>query len=140
MKVWDEAFCEDKAAGSSTACIITLHKDNMLHAVNIGDSGFMVIGQAAAIYRSPIQQHSFNFPYQLGNCANCGKPPQAQVIKVAVEAGDVIVAGTDGLFGNFSESQISETVVTGIKRGLHPEDDLGKWCNELTTFPWIERS
>ncbi|KAE8671770.1 putative protein phosphatase 2C 55 [Hibiscus syriacus] len=122
MKVLDEAFAKTQAAGSSTACIITLHEDNMLHAVNMGDSGFMVIRQGAAIYRSPIQLHSFNFPYQLGNGANYGKPLQAQVMKVAVEAGDVIVAGTDGLFDNLTENQISETAVTGIERGLHPED------------------
>ncbi|XP_039014625.1 probable protein phosphatase 2C 80 [Hibiscus syriacus] len=97
MKVLDEAFAKMKAVGCSRACIISLHKDKMLHAVKMGDSGFMVIGQGAAIYRS-------------------------LVIKVVVQAGDVIVAGTDGLFDNLSESQISETAVTGIERGLHPED------------------
>ncbi|KAE8728018.1 putative protein phosphatase 2C 55 [Hibiscus syriacus] len=107
MKVLDEAFAKTKAAGSLTACVITLHED-MLHAVNMGDSAFMVIRQGAAVYRSPIQQRSFNFPYQLGSC---DKPPQAQVMKVAVEAGDVIVAGTDGLFDNLSETQILESVV-----------------------------
>ncbi|KAL4341853.1 hypothetical protein GQ457_08G032260 [Hibiscus cannabinus] len=122
MKVLDEASVKTRAAGSSTACIITLHKDNMLHAVNMGDSGFMVIRQGAAVYKSPIQQHSFNHPYQLGNCANCDKPRQAQVMKLAVEAGDVIIAGTDGLFDNLSESQILETAATGMAQGLHPED------------------
>ncbi|GMI95523.1 hypothetical protein like AT4G16580 [Hibiscus trionum] len=122
MKVLDEASVKTKAAGSSTACIITLHKDNMLHAVNMGDSGFMVIRGGAAVYKSPIQQHSFNAPYQLGNGAKCDKPRKAQVIKFAVEEGDVIIAGTDGLFDNLSESQILETAAKGIEQGLHPED------------------
>ncbi|XWS61592.1 hypothetical protein CRYUN_Cryun07bG0138900 [Craigia yunnanensis] len=122
MKVLNEAFRKTEAEGSSTACIITLNEGTMLHAVNMGDSGFMLIRQGAAIYKSPIQQHSFNFPYQLGNSAKSNKPWQAQVIKLAVEPGDVIIAGTDGLFDNLSESQILETAATGIERGLHPEE------------------
>lgn len=51
----------------------------MLHAVNMGDSGFMLIRQGVAIYKSPIQQHYFNCPYQLGNSANSNKPWQSQV-------------------------------------------------------------
>ncbi|XVE58091.1 hypothetical protein DITRI_Ditri04bG0142600 [Diplodiscus trichospermus] len=122
MKVLNEAFRKTKAEGSSTACIITLQEGNILHAVNMGDSGFMLIRQGAAIYKSPIQQHSFNFPYQLGNCANSNKPWQAQVIQLAVEPGDVIIAGSDGLFDNLSESQILETAAAGIEPGLHPEE------------------
>ncbi|XVF12943.1 hypothetical protein REPUB_Repub08aG0163700 [Reevesia pubescens] len=94
----------------------------MLHAVNMGDSGFMLIRQGVAIYQTPIQQHSFNYPYQLGNSANSNKPWQAQVIKLAVEPGDVIIAGTDGLFDNLSERQILEAAATGIEQGLHPEE------------------
>ncbi|XVF53104.1 hypothetical protein PTKIN_Ptkin05aG0072800 [Pterospermum kingtungense] len=122
MKVLDEAYTKTKAEGSSTACIITLQKDSKLNAVNLGDSGFMVMRQGAVIYRSPTQQYSFNTPYQLGNYANSDKPWQGQVIKLAVEAGDVVVAGTDGLFDNLSESRILEVAATGIKQGLHPEE------------------
>lgn len=38
----------------------------MLHAANLGDSGFMVIRGDQVVYKSPAQQHSFNFPFQLG--------------------------------------------------------------------------
>ncbi|XVF51290.1 hypothetical protein PTKIN_Ptkin04bG0173100 [Pterospermum kingtungense] len=122
MKVLTQAFRMTIAQGSSTACIITLQEDNMLNAVNMGDSGFMLIRQGVSIYKSPIQQHYFNCPYQLGNSANSSKPWQAQVIKLAVEPGDVIIAGSDGLFDNLSESQILETAATGIEQGLHPEE------------------
>ncbi|KAK6274563.1 hypothetical protein POUND7_004272 [Theobroma cacao] len=122
MEVLNEAFRKTKAEGSSTVCIITLQEDNILHAVNMGDSGFMLIRQGAAVYKSPIQQHSFNYPYQLGNSANSDKPWQAQVIKLAVEPGDVIIAGTDGLFDNLSESLILEAAAAGIELGLDPEE------------------
>ncbi|MBA0853085.1 hypothetical protein Goshw_013273 [Gossypium schwendimanii] len=110
MKVLDEAFSKTKAQGSSTACIITLQE------------GFMVIRRGEIIYKSPIQLESFNFPYQLGNSANCAKPRQAQVIKVRVEAGDVIIAGTDGLFDNLFELQILATASKGIEQDLGAEE------------------
>lgn len=94
----------------------------MLHAVNLGDSGFMVIRKGAVIYRSPIQQYVFNHPYQLGNYADSDKPWQGQVIELAIEAGDVVVAGTDGLFDNLSENQILEVAVTGTEQGLQAEE------------------
>lgn len=39
----------------------------MLHSANLGDSGFMVIRGGKLIFESPSQQHSFNFPYQIGS-------------------------------------------------------------------------
>ncbi|OMO79820.1 phosphatase 2C (PP2C)-like protein [Corchorus capsularis] len=123
MTVLSEAYSKTKALGSSTACIITLKDDNMLHAVNMGDSGFMLIRGGVVIYKSPIQQHSFNFPYQLGySSGNADRPSQAEVIKLGVEPGDVIIAGTDGLFDNLSEDQILEAAARGIEQGLDPED------------------
>lgn len=36
-----------------------------LHAINLGDSGFIVVRDGCTIFRSPVQQHDFNFTYQL---------------------------------------------------------------------------
>ncbi|XP_057505979.1 probable protein phosphatase 2C 55 [Actinidia eriantha] len=41
MIVLNQAFLNTEARGSSTACILTL-TGNMLHAANIGDSGFVL--------------------------------------------------------------------------------------------------
>ena len=51
--------------GSCTACILML-EGAKLHAANLGDSGFMVIRKNRIVFKSPQQQHQFNFPYQLG--------------------------------------------------------------------------
>jgi serine/threonine protein phosphatase PrpC len=40
-RVLNEAFLNTEAEGSSTACIAML-KDNILHSVNVGDSGFCI--------------------------------------------------------------------------------------------------
>lgn len=37
----------------------------MLHAANLGDSGFLVLRDGDVVFRSRPQQHSFNFPFQL---------------------------------------------------------------------------
>jgi protein phosphatase PTC7 len=99
-KVLEEAFLSTKAKGSSTACILTLNKCGYLHAFNVGDSGFMIFRNKKLMYKSPVQQHNFNCPYQLGNHKNSYRPCSATEVKVEVVPGDIIVLGTDGLMDN----------------------------------------
>ncbi|XP_059650092.1 probable protein phosphatase 2C 55 [Cornus florida] len=121
-RILTEAFYNTHDAGSSTACIITLVGD-CLHAVNIGDSGFVVIRDGKIVYRSPVQQHNFNCPYQLGNTGKeRDRPKYAMVFKVAVEPGDVIVAATDGLFDNLFGHEIEEIVNVAIENCEDTED------------------
>lgn len=63
--------------GSTTACIVILCQDE-LRIANIGDCGISVIRRNDYIFRSEEQQHSFNFPYQLGT-ASFDSPSDAQV-------------------------------------------------------------
>lgn len=44
-----------------------------------------------------------------------------QVFTVAVAPGDVIVAGTDGLFDNLYHNEITAVVVHGVRAGLSPQ-------------------
>ncbi|XP_027102867.2 probable protein phosphatase 2C 55 [Coffea arabica] len=107
-----QAFAIAKAKGSSTACILALHND-CLHAVNVGDSGFVHIRNGRIIYRSRIQQHEFNCPYQLGKERN--DLDVAEEIKRDVVPGDIIVAGTDGLFDNVHNEELEQLVTEGEK-------------------------
>ncbi|XVF26804.1 hypothetical protein REPUB_Repub14bG0050400 [Reevesia pubescens] len=106
-RVLNQAYLHTKAEGSSTACILTL-RDSLLHVVNVGDSGFMVFRNTKLVYQSPIQQHDFNRPYQLGNSQTSDKPDMAMDLFVRVEAGDVVVVGTDGLLDNMYPTEIEE--------------------------------
>ncbi|CAK9179238.1 unnamed protein product [Ilex paraguariensis] len=117
-KVLNEAFLNTEARGSSTACILTL-KGDCLHAVNVGDSGFVVIRGGKIIYQSPVQQHRFNSPYQLGNTAD--SPSLAEEFEVVVEAGDIVVAGTDGLFDNLHPAEIEDVVSLCLRKRNMPE-------------------
>ena len=42
----------------------------MLHFENVGDGGFVLIRGGKIVYKSPVQEHKFNCPYQLGNTAD----------------------------------------------------------------------
>ncbi|KAG9154237.1 hypothetical protein Leryth_000706 [Lithospermum erythrorhizon] len=107
--ILEKAYSMTKAKGSSTACIITLC-GNSLHAANVGDSRFLVIRDGSVIFKSEIQQRRFNVPYQLGNCRD--DPSVAQEYQVLVQEGDIVVAGTDGLFDNMHDTEI-----LGLLRG-----------------------
>ncbi|KAM3289527.1 putative protein phosphatase 2C 55 isoform X1 [Capsicum chacoense] len=119
-RVLDKAYTSTKSKGSSTACIIAL-TDQGLHAINLGDSGFIVVRDGCTVFRSPVQQHDFNFTYQLESDNAGDLPSSGEVFKIPVAQGDVIIAGTDGLFDNLYNNDINAIVVHATRAGLGPQ-------------------
>ncbi|XP_074264100.1 putative protein phosphatase 2C 55 [Silene latifolia] len=119
-RVLEKAHSITKAKGSSTACIIAL-TDQGLHAINLGDSGFIVIREGCTVFRSPVQQHDFNFTFQLESGDGGDLPSCGQVFSVPVAPGDVIIAGTDGLFDNLYSNEVTGVVVHALRAGLAPQ-------------------
>uniref|UniRef100_A0A0D6R0W2 Protein phosphatase n=1 Tax=Araucaria cunninghamii TaxID=56994 RepID=A0A0D6R0W2_ARACU len=119
-RVLEKAYLNTKSRGSSTACILTL-SDRGLHAVNLGDSGFIVTRGHHTLFRSPIQQHSFNCSFQLESGDGSDVPSSAQAFTIHVAQGDVIIAGTDGLFDNLYDSELSALVVDAVADRLGPQ-------------------
>ncbi|KAL9241757.1 hypothetical protein vseg_015826 [Gypsophila vaccaria] len=119
-KVLEVAHANTKVIGSSTACIVAL-TDKGIHAINLGDSAFIVIREGSTVFRSPVQQYGFNFPYQLANGNGGDLPSSGQVFTFPVASGDVLVAGTDGLFDNMYDNEICALVVQGTRSGLEPK-------------------
>ncbi|KAJ6413108.1 hypothetical protein OIU84_006007 [Salix udensis] len=119
-RVLEKAHAKTKAQGSSTACIITL-KSEGIHAINLGDSGFMVVRDGCTIFQSPVQQHGFNFTYQLESGNGGDLPSSGQVFTIPVAPGDIIIAGTDGLFDNLYNNEVTAVVVHAIRTSLGPE-------------------
>ena len=58
------------------------------------------------ILRTPQQEHYFGCPYQLGFHEESSAPSDAQLLATRVQAGDVIVLGSDGLFDNLSDVEV----------------------------------
>jgi protein phosphatase PTC7 len=94
--------------GSSTCCVLVLDGIH-ISAANLGDSGFMVIRGLEIIFRTKEQQHSFNFPYQIGT-GSADKPQHSQRINIEVQPGDLIIVGSDGLWDNLFDDDIIEVV------------------------------
>lgn len=141
-RVLERAHAKTTCPGSSTACILAL-SDFGLQAANLGDSGFVVVRNSRKIFKSSPQQHKFNMPFQLESGG--GDPPSAaEVFTVEVAVGDVIVAGTDGLFDNLYDSELTSIVVHAIRSGLSPDITAHKIaslarlraqdCNRQTPF------
>ncbi|XP_078442219.1 putative protein phosphatase 2C 55 [Wolffia australiana] len=119
-RVLERAHSFTKARGSSTACIIAL-TDEGINATNLGDSGFILVRDGRVVFQSPPQQHGFNFPYQLESGNLSDPPSSAQVFRVGAVAGDVIVAGTDGLLDNLFGEEVAAVVAEAVRDGLSPQ-------------------
>jgi protein phosphatase PTC7 len=128
VRIMEEAYEQTKPLiGSSTACIICLN-GSQVHAANIGDSGFFVIRDGKVLFETPAQQHSFNFPYQIGSH---GDPVgSSQKFTVHVQPGDILIAGSDGLFDNVFTSRAAKIVWDAKSRGATP----GVAAQQLATF------
>jgi len=115
--------------GTSTACIAFLANDcNFVFGCNLGDSGFMVIRNKDTILRTKEQQVKFNVPFQMGTSSDIIPGTHADIYKVHVQPGDIIIMGTDGFFDNLSNKSICN-VVQKTKHGKHL--DCVKLANAL---------
>ncbi|KAJ1667733.1 hypothetical protein EV178_001201 [Coemansia sp. RSA 1646] len=95
--------------GSSTACVVVLRGDE-LRVANLGDCGLTVVRQGDMVYRTEEQQHSFNYPYQLSTEAHTDGASDAQVFRLKIQKGDIIIVGSDGVFDNLFDEDILEEV------------------------------
>jgi len=98
-------------AGGSTACIITMNAySGLLHAANLGDSGFLIFRSSKLLYKQKPQTHGFNTPKQLSkipptrgrrmNDYLSDSPATADTYSALLRDGDIIIAYTDGLSDN----------------------------------------
>ncbi|KAJ7561706.1 hypothetical protein O6H91_03G038200 [Diphasiastrum complanatum] len=142
--VLEKAFRKTKATGSSTTLIAALYKqilrerdlvktrqegllkqvqaysfNKTLFAVNVGDSGFLLIRSKEVVAKSIPMQHAFNFPYQIG--LQSDHPSVGEPYELPVSEGDVLVLGTDGLFDNLFENEIVKIVIANLQSGGGPE-------------------
>lgn len=103
-----DAVCRRGTKGSTTICVARFEtRSGHLHTANIGDSGCLVVREGRVVHRSPQQEHTFGCPYQLGHHESASTPDDAQLDRVRLEADDVVVLGTDGLFDNLADSEIA---------------------------------
>ena len=66
-----DAVYDNREIGSATCVLATIDENApILHSANIGDSGYMLLRKEGLdlvkMFRTKEQQHSFNFPFQVG--------------------------------------------------------------------------
>jgi len=107
VKIMSDAYEHSADIQGSATCCIVLLDGFCLRTANLGDSGFMVIRGTDIVFRSKEQQHSFNFPYQLGT-GSADLPSHAVSVTVNIQPGDLVIVGTDGLWDNLYDDEIVE--------------------------------
>jgi len=105
VKIMSDAYDHSTDIQGSSTCCVVLLDGYCLRTANLGDSGFMVIRGSDIVFRSKEQQHSFNFPYQLGT-GSADYPSHAVSITVNIQPGDLVIIGTDGLWDNLYDDEI----------------------------------
>lgn len=127
-------------AGGCTASLAVMSAEGDMETANLGDSGYLIFQPGKVAYRSDIQTHAFNTPYQLSKVppqilkqqsifgGAGGKhfsevPSQAEVQQHKMRHGDIVVFATDGVWDNLSASDCLGIVMKMMK-------DTGYWVQE----------
>lgn len=128
------AHAGTRLPGSTTACVLRLDRtSNKLAAANLGDSGFLLVRDGREVFRSPALQHFFDCPLQFAAYPDytsaTDTADDAGVYEIGVQAGDLIVAGTDGLWDNVPQ----EEIISLLPRSGQPIDQVADNLAQLAS-------
>ncbi|KAF3593534.1 hypothetical protein DY000_02024384 [Brassica cretica] len=88
-------------------------------------SGFFSFARDCVLVVYELQKELGRVSNQLLDMVESGSngdlPSSGQVFTVVVAPGDVIIAGTDGLFDNLYNNEITATVVQAVRAGTYPQ-------------------
>ncbi|QDZ18328.1 putative protein serine/threonine phosphatase 2C [Chloropicon primus] len=134
-RVLYNAVAETDKKGSATVCIVSLSPSAdgaNLRAANLGDSGFLVVREKQVAFVSPIQQHSFNFPFQVSSIPQYSDSPmKAETFDLAVQPGDTVILASDGLLDNLYPDEMA-TIVYQAKANGTPPGELAHILAKIT--------
>lgn len=142
MQTGYEAICGDPAvtAGGSTAIVGLLEPSGTLEVANLGDSGYIHLRLNAVHGSSEPQTHAFNTPFQLsiippwilrrmsafGGSQLADMPSDAEVSRLSLRHGDVLVFATDGVWDNLFNQDILRIVSAAMEgSGAWVHSDAG---------------
>ncbi|KAL5337837.1 phosphatase 2C-like domain-containing protein [Aspergillus crustosus] len=124
---YDRVVADDTIrAGGCTASVGVGLDDGRIELANLGDSGSVLLRQAAVHHYSIPQTHGFNTPYQLsiipprmrqqasifGGSFLEDYPRDAATTNLHMHHGDVIMLATDGVFDNINNQDILKLVTS----------------------------
>lgn len=116
-----EAAQKNDEIGSSTFVVLTLdNNEQKVKTANVGDSGFIILkknekGDYNIKYESVSQQHSFNFPFQLGT--NADDPNNAETMDFKIKEDDLYIVYSDGVCDNLYSYEVEKIINDTFRKG-----------------------
>jgi protein phosphatase PTC7 len=102
-------ICNQKATGATTALLASIGPDGFLRVLNIGDAGVVVVRGDKVVARSKEISHFYECPYQFSQISP-DRPRDGTKLNCELVKGDLLVAGSDGIFDNLSDDVLVEVV------------------------------
>ena len=106
IKTMTVAQAGTQRAGSCTVALAVLQPERhrgggpTLTAAVLSDAGIRVVRAGAVVFVSVLQEFEFQVPYQIG-CPEwhdtTNAPEDAAVVDLALQEGDVVLMGSDGV-------------------------------------------
>jgi protein phosphatase PTC7 len=115
---YQKPVASTRTPAASTALVLSL-AGRALRWAYVGDSTFAVFRGGRLLLRALPQQHYFNCPFQL-SAVGGDRVQDAALGEFPVEEGDVVVAGTDGLFDNVFDAALEGIVQRCTALSLTP--------------------
>uniref|UniRef100_A0A6S8TDN2 Protein phosphatase n=1 Tax=Chaetoceros debilis TaxID=122233 RepID=A0A6S8TDN2_9STRA len=110
-------YADASATGASTALVASIGEDDILRTVNLGDCQLMVIRNQSIFARTRETTHYFECPYQLSENSP-DRPKDATILSTKLSSGDVILAGSDGVFDNLDDATVIEIATAKNSKGM----------------------
>lgn len=98
-----------EATGASTASLASIGEDNILRVLTLGDCSVVVYRDGKVAAKTKEILHYFDCPYQLASDSP-DRAKDATKLTFPLQPGDIIVAGSDGIFDNLTPDDIWEQI------------------------------
>jgi len=105
-------IADKSATGASTALVASIDEGNNLSLLNVGDCSLLVLRNGKVEKRSKELTHFFGCPYQLSSYSG-DRPRDGTCLTFKLAAGDVVVAGSDGVFDNITDDEVASLASGG---------------------------
>lgn len=108
-------FANKRATGASTALVGSISEDGVLRVLNVGDCTAVVVRGDKVVARTKEINHFYECPYQFSEISP-DRPRDGTRLNLSLKKGDIIIAGSDGVFDNLEEEQIVKEVTSSPRK------------------------
>ena len=132
LRLLSQAQAATREPGASTAVVLSLEgRTGTLRGTHVGDSGYRVLRGGVVVHVSEPQQHAFDCPLQLGSAKYLPDTDRAEegiTADVALQAGDVLLLASDGLFDNISPEEMAQVAADAMAAAPPDADGAGAYA------------